>query len=159
MKWIKTAASTHQFRDDSGLVVSIERHRSGANVRIGGRTLSLRSRGFWRQQFVLTAADGEELTVLQPAGWLSSNYRFRLYGQDYTLVVRNSPLAEFAVQQDGKDLLAYGLKVIARKPQAVVTRAAHFPPDRYELDVLLWYLFAPVAQGETACEDLLLLIA
>ena len=73
--------------------------------------------------------------------------QFRLDNRDYQLLVRNNPLAEYAVQQNGRDIVAYGLK--SREGRTVAVISDHRSRALIELDLLLWFLFAPVAQGET----------
>ncbi len=58
------------------------------------------------------------------------------------LLCRNNPLAEWALQDNNGDLLAYGLNTQDGKVNARITTAAIQP--NYLFDFILWYLFAPI---------------
>ncbi len=161
MNWTKIAASEFHLKQNETVLAAMKIRGGKADCQIGGRNFKIRTKGFWDNQIELADAQGQILTTIKPVSWFGSRCQFRLYGDDYQLIVRNNPLAEYAVQQNGRDVVAYGLKT--KDSRAVAAISAHREKVLLELDLLLWYLFYAVAMGETgdaaATEQNLLLSA
>ena len=147
MNWTKIAESEFQLKQNETLLATMKIRGGKADCQTGGRNFKIRTKGFWGNQIEFADAQGQILTTIKPAGWFGSRWQFRLYGQDYQLIVRNSPLAEYAVQQNGRDVVAYSLKT--KDSRAVAIISDYREKALYELDLLLWYLFYAVAIGET----------
>lgn len=147
MNWEKIAESEYVLREGDRQLATMRKKGNAAECRIGDRLLKIRTAGFWGNRMELTDASGQILAMLKPVNWYGTGMQFRLDNRDYQLLVRNNPLAEYAVQQNGRDLVAYGLKT--REGRAVAAITDHRQKPLIELDLLLWFLFAPVAQGET----------
>lgn len=148
MNWTKIAESEFQLKQNETLLATMKIRGGKAECRIiGGRTFQIRTKGFWGNQIEFAEASGQILTIIRPASWFGSRWQFRLYGQDYQLLVRNNPLAEYAVQQNGRDVVAYGLKTKDNRTVSVISD--YREKALFELDLLLWYLFFSVALGET----------
>lgn len=146
MNWEKISESEYQLKQDGLIQASMKRIGGKAFCRIGNRSIQIRPKGFWSSQIELIEASGHILTTIKPVNWYGSRMYFRLYGQDYQLVVRNNPLVEYAVQQNGRDVVAYGLKTQDGRAVSVITDRRNNP--LLELDLLLWYTFSAIAQGE-----------
>jgi len=162
MNWAKISESEFHLKQNETVLAAMKQSGSRADCRIGERVFQIRSKGFWNNRIELADASGQVLATLKPASWFGSRWNFRLSGIDYQLLVRNNPLAEYAVQQNGRDLVAYGLKI--KDGSAVAVISDHRRGALPELDLLLWYVFSPVAQSETGDAattdlDLLLLAA
>jgi hypothetical protein len=71
--------------------------------------------------------------------------------------VRNNPLAEWVLQQDGNDVLAYGLKTADGKVVTQITEAN--TGAAIILHAMLWYLFVPIATENSGDNLLFLLMA
>lgn len=147
MNWTKIADSEFHLKQNETLLATMKIQGNKADCQIGRRNLQIRTKGFWGNQIEFAEASGQILALIKPISWFDSRWRFRLYGQDYQLTVRNKPLAEYAVQQHGRDVVAYGLKT--KDGRAVAVISDHRGKPLYELDLLLWYLFYTVAIGET----------
>ena len=147
MNWEKIAESEYVLRDGGRQLATMRTKGNAAECRMGDRLLKIRTAGFWGNRMELTDASGQILAMLKPINWYGTGMQFRLDNRDYQLLVRNNPLAEYAVQQNGRDLVAYGLK--SREGRTVAVISDHRSRALIELDLLLWFLFAPVAQGET----------
>lgn len=147
MNWEKIAESEYVLREGDRQLATMRTKGNAAECRIGNRLLKIRTAGFWGNRMELTDASGQILAMLKPINWYGTGMQFRLDNRDYQLLVRNNPLAEYAVQQNGQDIVAYGLK--SREGRTVAVINDHRPRALVELDLLLWFLFAPVAQGET----------
>ncbi len=147
MNWTKIAESEFHLKQNETLLTTMKIRGSKAECQAGGRNFQIRTKGFWGNQIELADAQGQILTTIKPVSWFASRWQFCLYGQDYQLIVRNHPLAEYAVQQHGRDVVAYGLKT--KDSRAVAAISDHRGKILHELDLLLWFLFYPVALGET----------
>lgn len=147
MNWTKISESEFQLKQGEKLLATMKLKGGKAECRVGERIFQIRRKGFWNNQLELLDASGQVLATLKPASWFGSRWVFRLYDQDYQLLVRNNPLVEYAVQQNGRDVVAYGLKT--REGRAIAVISDNRERSLPELDLLLWYLFSPVAQGET----------
>lgn len=162
MNWTKISDKESHLKQGDTLIATMKFQNRKAECHIGERIFQIRKKGFWGNQVELSDENGQILSVLKPTNWFSSTCSFSLYGHEYQMIARNKPLVEYVVQQTGRDLLAYGLKVPQKTASAVITDSRQ--TKSYELDLLLWFLFAPVALSETgnctaADEELLLLIA
>ena len=160
MNWEKISGSEFKLKQGGTVLASMKRNGGKAICSIGNRTFQIRTKGFWRSQIELVDTSGQPVTTVKPVNWYGTSQYFRLYGQDYQLIVRNNPLAEYAVQQNGRDVVAYGLKTQGGRAVTVITD--HRTKPLIELDLLLWYAFSAIAQGETGdagTTDLLILSA
>jgi hypothetical protein len=149
--WIKISESAFQLLEDNRVLAVMHRRNKGADCEIGASRLRIRPLGLLNTKIEISDAGGQVLCLLVPANWYGSRWNFRLYGRDYQLLVRNNPLAEYVIQENGRDVLAYGLKT--NNGRVITVISDHRGESLPELDLLLWYLFAPVAQSETGHTD------
>jgi len=147
MNWTKIAAAEFHLQQNENLLATMKIRGGKADCQIGRRNFQIRTKGFWGNQIEFAEASGQILATIKPASWFGSRWQFRLYGLDYQLIARNNPLAEYTVQQNGRDVVAYGLKTNDNRAAAVISD--HRGRALHELDLLLWFLFYPVALGET----------
>jgi hypothetical protein len=149
--WIKTGDTNYSlFVNDieaGQLEVQINTIDSRAIARIGDETYHLKRTGFWKTNIELTDASGRRVMHVFNKKWYANASILEYRGKEYQLLVRNNPLAEWAILDGEKDILAYGLAadngVINIKITAATTSDDLLP------DFLLWYLFAPIAQENT----------
>ncbi len=151
MNWIKISEQEFHLKEKDALLATMKLNAGKATCHIGKRSLQIHKKGFWHTQLELADSSGQVLTILKPVTWFGHRWSFHLYGQDYELLVRNNPLAEFAVRQQNRDVVAYGLKTQNGRVAAVISD--HRTKALPEIDLLLWYLFLPVAQEATGNGD------
>jgi len=80
--------------------------------------------------------------------WYSSSYRLEYRGQTYRLVLHNKPHLEWAILDQDRTLLAYGLSV--EKNRNTVQIRSDVTAVDPELDALLWYQLLPTVMEDTA---------
>ena len=122
-----------------------------AILMVGEEKFNLRKAGFWKSGMEITDANGLVISEMYLDKWYASKWMLDHRGKSYQLVVRNNPLAEWAIM-DGKEVvLAYGLDTQDGKAVSRITSGSQKQDPL--LDVLLWYLFAPFAP-ENSGDDL-----
>lgn len=145
-KWIKTGEGKYSFNIDGQLTGEMQFHYSSggdASISIGSSGYHIKRTGFWKNTMVVEDAMAQTLVKVYPEKWYSSAWVLEYGPVTYKLVVRNNPLAEWAIQQDGQDILAYGLDPAKQRIGIKISSAE--PANDLLLDFILWFLFAPVA--------------
>ncbi len=146
-QWVKTAEGHYQFKhgkeDLASLFIDYKSNERKALVTINGDAFTLKQTNFWKNHMAVTNASNNTIITIVPEKWYSSSFNVHWGLHHYQLKVRNNPLAEWVLQQDGKDVLAYGIdtadgKVIIRISEADISAAII-------LHAILWYLFLPIA--------------
>lgn len=159
-KWTKESDSRFIFWIDNQQMGSMEiAQRTGerkATVQLGNQSLEIRKTGFWKNGFKVTDASGRTIAEAQPEKWYSRRLALTCQGKKYTLVIRNNPLVEWVVQENNKDVSAYGLDTRNGKASIRITSA----PGNTDtlLDIILWYLFQPIATEHCADDYIFLLL-
>lgn len=111
---------------------------------IEGKSYFLKHVGFWKSNIEIT--DESENVVLKTYNekWYANASVIEFNNKKLQLVVRNNPLAEYAILENDSAILAYGLDTNEGKATVRIQTSIH--NKSYLLDFLLWYLFAPIAQ-------------
>lgn len=97
--------------------------------------------GFWKSN-VQISQGGSVVLKTYPEKWYANTSIVEFKEKKYRLVIRNNPLAEFAITDNGADVLVYSLTTQNNELQVKITSAGTVHPI---FDFLLWYLFLPVA--------------
>jgi hypothetical protein len=105
----------------------------------------------------VTNASNNTIITMVPEKWYSSSFLVQWGAANYQLKTRNNPLAEWVLQQDGNDVLAYGLKTADGKVVTQITEAN--TGAAIILHAMLWYLFVPIATENSGDNLLFLLMA
>lgn len=123
---------------------------SGAEGILENRTYRLRQRGFWKSVVEWTDQNRQVVFRVEQVNWHGFKYQFTWQGLQHELIIRNAPLAEYAITRNGRDVLAYGLKPHGNGVLTAITSSEeHEPQHLYEFHLLLWFLFSAIAEGET----------
>lgn len=112
--------------------------------------------GFWKTRNVVEDEHGKIWAEIGPKSWYGSKWILTNGDKTDSLLLRNNPLAEYAILRDGQVLLAYGLGTVGGKTHLKVTQ-----PDGDATvlhHALLWYLFQPIAKENIADSDTLLFL-
>lgn len=145
--WTKTGDSSYAFSVDGHEVgrmsISVNSLDRRADLTIGQDTFMIRQTGFWKSTTELTNQQGVCLIKAYQEKWYANSSILEFDGKQYKLVVRNNPLAEWAILDGEKELLAYGLTTENGKVSIRITSAE--TTTSYLPDFLLWYLFVPIA--------------
>ncbi|MBI1193850.1 MAG: hypothetical protein GC205_11875 [Bacteroidetes bacterium] len=148
--WTRLKSGQYQFRINDQVAGELKLNTSSLDVRgdetLGQKTYTIRQTGFWRG--VTEMRDAHDLPVarIKAEKWYSSSYRLEYRGHPYKLVLRNSPHLEWAIQDQDRTLLAYGLAVEKNKSTVQIrSDVASVDP---ELDALLWYQLLPTVMED-----------
>lgn len=124
---------------------------------IGDASFLFEKIGFWKNNIEISSAQGEVLAKVYPKKWYANTLILAYNQQEYDLIIRNNPLAEWAILAQGREILAYGLHPNNGKVEISI-KSIDEQVDVL-LECLLWYLFLPIAtenSGDTFLFSLLL---
>lgn len=113
-------------------------------MNIEGQLFTLEYTGFWKSSWQILDYKGNVILKAYNEKWFSRQTTLEYQNNKLQLVLRNAPLAEFAITKEGKDLLSYGLKIVDGKAVTQI-KTSHNHKD-YLLDYILWFLFCPIAR-------------
>ena len=114
-----------------------------AICQIGNDTFTIRRKGFWGTNLEVLDQQGIEVARLYAEKWFANHFKLEFEGKTYKIVVRNNPMAEYAIIEDNQVILAYGLDT--NEGSVVVRINSYLAPEQRFFDFLLWYLFLPIA--------------
>jgi hypothetical protein len=109
---------------------------------IGEKGLEIVRTGFWKTGIEMKDLTGAVVLKAYPEKWYAYTSIVEFENNIYKLIIRNNPLAEFAISKNGTDMLAYGLATDNTRLKVRISTAGN--PD-FIFDFLLWYLFVPIA--------------
>jgi hypothetical protein len=147
--WRKTAEATYAFSVDGKeagtMGIMHDTKDSRALISMQGDEIMISRTGFWKSGIEITGKNGKVIAKVYSEKWYANRWALEYGGEKYELSIRNNPLAEWVIQHNGKDLLAYGLHT-GNKNGMVNIRISSFENTSPSIfDFLLWYLFLPVA--------------
>lgn len=163
-KWEKINEELYNLIIDDVEIGELKLNRntnnSQAEISMLGKKFKIYKTGFWKSN--LEISDNEENIISKIYGekWYGSTYIIELYDIKLKLIVRNNPLAEWAIFDGDELVLAYGLDASKGTVGLKVTQSENNKINEendYILDFILWYLFIPIA-AESSSDDLLLSI-
>jgi hypothetical protein len=145
-RWVRESDFNYTFLVDEKKVGKMEVHfnknQSKAICTMGKKIFEIKRSGFWSSN--LEIIDNDEGVILKayPEKWYANTSTVEYKSKKYKLIVRNNPLAEFAITENGKDILAYGLALENKKVKISILTSIE---SDFVFDCLLWYLFLPIA--------------
>ncbi len=158
-KWEKSGERSYTFSINEREIGTLELFpstlESKATATIGENAFTIKRTGFWKSSIEISDAQGEIVAQVYHEKWYSNAFILEYGGKAYKLLIRNNPLAEWAILEDEAVLLAYGLDTANGKAALKIT-AGTVASDPL-LDFLLWYLFLPVA-AENCGDDFVFLL-
>lgn len=116
---------------------------SRASCQIGDDHFTIKRTGFWKSTVEVLKNDGNLVAKTYHEKWYANSSVLEYENQKYNLTLHNNPLAEWAIVDEGKTLLAYGLNAANGKTSVRISGEAD--QSHLLLDFLLWYLFVPIA--------------
>ncbi len=145
--WKKTTEGSYSFFIDEQEIGTMNIAHStlerAATCSIAGKDLVIKRTGFWKSTIEITDASGQLNGKIYPEKWYASSWAFDYQNKKYKVIVRNNPLAEFVIQENGKDQIAYALNTSNKVVNVRITTTTE--PLDLLFDFVLWYLFVPVA--------------
>ncbi|MBY0479082.1 MAG: hypothetical protein K2Q24_15650 [Chitinophagaceae bacterium] len=153
-KWIANGEARFAFFIDNAEVGSLSFKPADGNstavAKIGNKIYQFKRTGFWKSSIDVIDNSGQVVMHVFYKKWYANTSILKYKGKEYELVIRNNPMAEWAILDEGKDYLAYGL--IANDGGINIKIKTNSETMDLLFDFLLWYLFAPIAQ-ENNCGD------
>jgi hypothetical protein len=145
-EWVKNTDSQYSLSVEEKKMGDMDFHlnslSSKAVCTFGEQELKIKRTGFWKSNIEITDSQDAILLKTYPEKWYANTSVIEYDNKKYKLVVRNNPLAEYAITENGEELLAYGLSTADKKIAVSITTTGNAP---LIFDFLLWYLFLPVA--------------
>jgi hypothetical protein len=149
--WVKTGDTSYAlFINDveaGHLDVQLNTIDSKALASMGDHIYYFKRTGFWKSNIEVTDESGVLIIKVFNKKWYANASILEYNGKEYQLIIRNNPMAEWAILENEKDILAYGLAADNGTIKIKITAASH--SDELLFRFLLWYLFAPIAHENT----------
>lgn len=146
-KWSKIAEGKYAFTANGAATGSMEIAWNSLNqkatVEMDGKRYEIKKVGFWKNTVEATDQNGMPVAKVYPEKWFANSSILEYKGMNYKVVLRNRPMAEYAITLDGQDVLAYG--VLAENGKITLRISCSEKGQDPFFDALLWYLFAPIA--------------
>ena len=142
------------------LILKRNTNNSQAEISMLGKNFKIYRTGFWKNEIEISNAENQIISKIYGEKWYGSSYIIELYDKKLKLIVRNNPLAEWAIFDGDELVLAYGLDASKGAVGLKVTQSENNKINEendYILDFILWYLFIPIA-AESSSDDILLTI-
>lgn len=142
-KWVKTDNFSFTFWNDNKQIGTMEialgTSERKAIVKFEHQTIVIRKTGFWKNKLELTDLNEQIIAKVYSGKWYASSFILEYDNKKYKLFVRNNPLAEWTLQENNQDLLAYGLST--QDGKVCVSIKTTSEKTNYLFDFILWYLF------------------
>jgi hypothetical protein len=147
--WTKTEDGTYVFSVDNEqkaiLKINLKSNNSKASVKIADSEFAIRRVGFWKTGIEIIDASNSVIAKAYTEKWYANSLIFDYKSRKYKVRLRNNPYAEFVISEGEKDILAYGINNEYENDIVNVRITCAEKNLDYMLDVLLWYLFIPIA--------------
>ena len=145
-QWTKTSEFNYTFLVDEKETGKMEIHyntiASKAVCSIGEKKFEITRTGFWKSNLQITNSSENVILKTYPEKWYANSWVIEFESKKYKLIIRNNPLAEYAIAENEKDILAYGLDTEKKELRVRISTSGN---TDFILDFLLWYLFVPIA--------------
>lgn len=149
-KWQKTGEGKYVFMINDTVAgsmnIAVNSGNQVAMVKTGNSEYIIKRTGFWKNRIEVNTPGGKTIAKVYAEKWYGRTMALGYGNERYKIVVRNNPLAEWAIMLNEQVLRAYGLK--SEKGKVLVQITDNGNTDLL-FDCLLWYLFSPVAAEHT----------
>lgn len=146
--WIKIGEGIYVFEvegKEAGKIEISHKNASAAAISLGRKQYFISRTGFWKNRIEIRDENRQIILKTYPKKWYSNASILEYNNQKYSLVLRNTPLAEYAITYKDKDILAYGLDSTKGNISTKITTTD--PRSEILFDFLLWHLFVPISEG------------
>jgi hypothetical protein len=148
--WKKIGISKYSFLIDDNeigtLDITLNSSDSKATARIHNEEFIIKRTGFWKTVIEINDSDNKLIAKVFPEKWYASSFTLDFNSSKYRLLIRNNPLAEYAIiNENNEEILVYGLNTGNDNGMVNLKITNSKGNNHYLLDILLWYLFVPIA--------------
>lgn len=159
IRWNKSEKGKYTFVVDGKEKGALKLHwkvsvQSAEGV-FGAHAFTIRRTGFWKSRIEITDRHGIPVAKVQRTKGSGRGSTLSYHGTHYRLMLRNNPLAEYVIERDGREVLAYGL--VAHKGKFALKITGQVDEKDYLLHGLLWFLIWPHVNKSTD-EDLVFML-
>ena len=145
--WKKTNEGSYSLSADNNEIgimnISHDSLERKAACFFDDKELVIKRTGFWKSTIEISNKAGQVISKVHPEKWYANSWSFDYKGKKYTIIVRNNPLAEWAILHISEEIAAYGLHTVNGKLNVKITTSSQ--GSDFLFDFLLWYLFLPIA--------------
>lgn len=145
-QWKKIAEGKYSFlidnREAGSMEMLLNTNERKAVLLIDGTEYLVKQTGFWKTTIEIENAAGQLIAKAYYEKWYANSWVLEYKNCRYKIVIRNNPLAEWAILLNDELLLAYGLYTENGKLSLRITGSTQ---NDHLFDFLLWYLFVPIA--------------
>lgn len=145
-QWLKNSDFDYslwvQEKEIGKMEIQFNTIASKAICTIDGNNVEIKRTGFWKSNLEITDRNEKVILKTYPEKWYANTSIIEFENKKYKLIIRNNPLAEYAVTEDDKVIAAYGLDTGNGELKVSISTSGN---DNLIFDFLLWYLFLPVA--------------
>jgi hypothetical protein len=145
--WNKTNEGNYSFsvanKEIGNMEISYASLDRKAICHIEDNDFIIKRTGFWKSTIEISNLAGQTIAKIYPEKWYANTWTFDYNEKKYKVIVRNNPLAEYAILDNSNELAAYGLTTDNGKINVRITTPSN--NSDFLFDFLLWYLFVPIA--------------
>jgi hypothetical protein len=147
--WSKIRETKYTFFIENKEIGTLEFIPNSSDIKaiakIGDNEFTINRTGFWKNTIEITEQTKGIVAKAYAEKWYANSMALEFKNKKYKLLIRNNPLAEWAIIDGNNDLLAYGLNTRDEDKTVSIKIAGSEINQDYLLDFLLWYLFVPIA--------------
>lgn len=118
-----------------------------ATCKIGNEDFTIQRTGFWKSTVEILDDKGKLVAKTYNEKWYANSSILEFGNKKYKLILHNNPMAEYAIMDEGKTMLSYGLNAESGKITVKINVAQ--VDSNLLFDFLLWYLFVPIVSENT----------
>lgn len=145
-RWILNTHDNYTLWDDEkeigDMVIKYSQTTHRAICTIDGRVLDMKRVGTFKSSIGIYDSNMRTIIAAYPDKWFGNTFNIEFENKKYKLIIRNNPLMEYAIVENDKDILVYGLTT---ENGALKFRISTYNNYSYFFDFLLWFMFFPIA--------------
>lgn len=143
-EWKRNTRDDYTLWDDGkkigDMVIKYWQTSHRAICTIDGRVLNLKRAGHWKSAIGIYDSNVNNIIIAYPDKWYGSTYIVEYENKEYKLIIRNNPLMEYVIFENGIEILIYGLVLENEVPRFIVSTS---DKSNYFFDFLVWFMFLP----------------
>lgn len=109
---------------------------------IDGKEFEIKRVGYWKSNVGMYYTNTQEIFTAITDEYYGNTFKIAFENKKYKLIIRNNPLMEYVITENGQDILIYGLKTENGKLKSIISTS---DKSNYFFDFFLRFLFLPVA--------------
>lgn len=144
-RWPFTIGNNYTLWDDEkkigNMVIKYSQTTHRAICTIDGRVLDMKRVGTFKSIIEIYDSNMQTIIVAYPDKLYGNTFNIEFENKEYKLIIRNNPLMEYAITENDKDILVYGLTT---ENGTLKFKISTYGNHSYFFDFLLWFMFFPI---------------